>query len=466
MTALEKLDLVGLNRSLTPYVGTLSLGVVAAVRSLLQLDDDWTVRWQSESSDGPGPEVRLELGLPAGGGLRITLAKPSDARCWKRGRHVQFSYNKGIDGIDPHGDPVLGPALEDIAARLLAADADAPERIARLWSELEAISAFRGISDHMYRYALHTPPVTTGVLRLGFRCNQNCYFCWQGRKWPEPPAEYYFTWLDEIAGGGVESLTITGGEPTLHKSLVPLIERAVHVHGMRVGIQTNCVQMRKPRLVAALVEAGVENLFVSFHSHLADISDAMTRARGTHKNTVIGIQESLRQGIRVELNCMVEQANVGTLVDHATFIHEHFVEPFPDNPVSAVYYTHASTYFDGEQWQGAVVPLDQVKQPLVEAVSALKDRDVRVLALTACGFPPCVFSERHDLLELIDPLMLEKFDREERHYGEACGSCAIQDRCTGVRPVYLQRFGERGLVPFSEVPDAPTFVDEFTDLQI
>ena len=78
--------------------------------------------------------------------------------------------------------------------------------------------------------------------------------------------------------------------------------------------------------------------------------------------------------------------------------------------------------------EGAGAARDGARAPLAAAGPTLKGRGVRVRALTACGFPPCVFAHRHDLLELIDPLMHARFGKGERGYGAPCEGCAVLDR--------------------------------------
>ncbi|MBK8593584.1 MAG: hypothetical protein IPN77_31635, partial [Sandaracinaceae bacterium] len=98
--------------------------------------------------------------------------------------------------------------------------------------------------------------------RLGFRCSQDfCTFCWQGRDWPSPQEELYWTWLDGIGTIGVDMLTITGSP--LFRRLPELVERAHRIHGLRVSMQTNRHQVRKRPGFAERLADGLEVLLVS-----------------------------------------------------------------------------------------------------------------------------------------------------------------------------------------------------------
>ena len=58
------------------------------------------------------------------------------------------------------------------------------------------LKSYLGLDDDYYRRIFFGVVGGSANLRLGFRCNQDCGFCWQSRKWPEPPAEMYGIWLD------------------------------------------------------------------------------------------------------------------------------------------------------------------------------------------------------------------------------------------------------------------------------
>jgi MoaA/NifB/PqqE/SkfB family radical SAM enzyme len=289
---------------------------------------------------------------------------------------------------------------------------------------------FHGITDSMYRQLSFLPGGgVSATLRLGFRCNQDCGFCWQARSWPEPDSEFYFTWLDELAASGAYNLSITGGEPTLHKDLPGLVERAAKKHGMSVSIQTNAIRLAKKNYLQKLVDAGLNDAFVSFHSADPEISDTMTRAPKTHQFTVKGIETALASGLVISLNCVVEKHNYLDLPNHARMIVERFVEPFPDNPPMKVVYSHPCEYYDERMWSESLVALDELRDSLVEATQILTDAEIAVDVLGSCGFPPCLFKDRPHLLKILNRDLFDTKDVSCRIFLEPCEKCALQKHC-------------------------------------
>ena len=69
------------------------------------------------------------------------------------------------------------------------------------------------------------PPARRLDLKVGFACNNRCVFCAQGDKREQLPAVNGRLLLAELlsARAKADSVVFTGGEPTIHKRLVSLV---------------------------------------------------------------------------------------------------------------------------------------------------------------------------------------------------------------------------------------------------
>jgi MoaA/NifB/PqqE/SkfB family radical SAM enzyme len=437
---------------LSPYIATLRDDVDAVLRELFRVPPDVTVRWEAHCGDRSSPDGRVRATLSDGqGSVAVDVAVAR--RGTGRGLEVQrprVAYRSLADLADSP-DLVLarrlplGPVRRD------------PALVKRAIEAIATWCRHDGVSDWMYRQ-LGQAGASSAVLRLGFRCNQRCGFCWQGREWPEPPSAYYERWIDEVAALGVPSLTFSGGEPTLHPDLAALVRRAASKSpSIGVGVQTNAIRLRDVAYLRGLIDAGLQVVLVSYHSADPDVSDAMTGAKGSHARTVEGIETCLRHHRfgkpEVRLNCLVERANVGALEDHARDVVRRFVAPFPAHPVSLVEYSHPNQSFDRDYWRRAVVPLDELRGPLVAAARTLRAAGVRVELFSGCGFPACALSGAPELIRSVAPARLDAKDLEGRAFGAACARCALRSACLGLRNEYVEVHGERGLSPFEAPPD-------------
>jgi MoaA/NifB/PqqE/SkfB family radical SAM enzyme len=424
------------NLTLTPFVPGLSERVATAVRTVLALGKGVHVE-ALPSTDAAGkasePALSVSLTLPRGRRIELELRAFASLSC--RGTSAE--------------DVALG---RELAARLSRANADA---LKEMWDAATEQRRFHGIVDKMFRFVLYSPPYRMGVVRLGFRCNQDCHFCWQDRQWPEPPLEMYVRWIDEIAASGIDELCLTGGEPTLRKDLPELIRYARHTKGMRVHLQTNAIQLRREEYTRSLVAAGLHALLVSLHASVAEVSDEMTRAPGTFDRSVAGIEQALRCGLKVELNCLPDMTNRHVLAQYGEFVVERFVKPFPDNPIWSVMFTHPCRYYDPDDWQKRQAPYDLLAEGLIASTRTLEAAGVTNTPLHCCGFPPCIFYDAADLVGFVPHDDLAFRNLHDRTFVDACSSCAVRDRCPGVRKEYVEAFGTRGIRPFETAPENP-----------
>ena len=308
------------------------------------------------------------------------------------------------------------------------------------------------IQDRDYRHVERSHHGVRGFLRASFRCNQDCHFCWEGRDWPDPSEDLVLTWLDELAAYGAKGITFCGGEPTLNKRLPELIERASKTYGMKVRLDTNAIRFRDRDFTRALVDAGLSSLLVSFHSADPQVSDAMTRARGTWQRTVEGLHSLLDAGLSVAINCEVERANLGGLLEHARFVRREFVEAHPANSVRLVEYSQPGRYYDADAFREGMVPFDEARPHVVAAARVLHEAGVLLELSGTCGFPSCI---AHEIPEVIPWRPNATHDATHasgrlRPPG-TCEGCAAREHCVGVRREYLDRFGERGLVPYEQL---------------
>lgn len=372
--------------------------------------------------------------------LKFTPSAPAH---WVNTEEFGVDIKRFRDGRDPKEIEEWRPLLRSLKRRLEDLQSG---RWANVVDAVSRARPYRDLDDSMYRQ------VTAGeaLIRLGFRCNQRCDFCWQDRSWPEPPPEFYAQWVDEMAAAGVPEITLSGGEPTLHHDLPSLVRR-IRSHGCRVRLQTNCVRMAKPGYAEELAAAGVHLVFVSYHAHEPAVSDAMTRAPGTHGRTVAGIEACLDAGITVLLNAVIDTRNYASLPEYAAHIVERFAARASSAPIS-VHLSHPCAGMPDEPWHEHIAPLDLVQPYLVEAIRVFWDGGVIVGASGTGGFPACILRDVPEAIWEVRAEAQNRFDRSARAQPEPCRTCAFSDGCLGARREYVDRFGGRGLVPFDERP--------------
>ncbi|MHB8449039.1 MAG: GTP 3',8-cyclase MoaA [Mycobacteriales bacterium] len=120
-------------------------------------------------------------------------------------------------------------------------------------------------------------------LSLTDRCNLRCRYCMPAEGIPWTPAADLLT-DDELvrlvallAGLGVQTVRLTGGEPTLRPHLAPLVHRLSEL-GLRLALTTN--GLRLAGLAAGLAAAGLRRVNVSLDTLRADRFRQLARRDG------------------------------------------------------------------------------------------------------------------------------------------------------------------------------------------
>lgn len=280
-----------------------------------------------------------------------------------------------------------------------------------------------------------------GLIRTGFLCNQDCGMCWQGRDWGRFGADQIVRWIEDLRRAGARSLIISGGEPTLDPELVRYVEHARRLGFTDITLETNAIQAAKPGQAERLAKAGITHAFVSLHSADPAISDAITRAPGTHERTVRGIHALLAANIPVVLNAVMTAEGIEQLPSLPDFIHDTFGK----HPLlSSLMISQPTEPFERSLLPTVVPDPARVRTSLRATLDRAIALGITVRGLDGpCGPPLCAFGGDKRLLSgkpIPGPV-------DFRRYVPACDRCTVRTSCFGVRHVEVELFGESCVEP-------------------
>ena len=132
-------------------------------------------------------------------------------------------------------------------------------------------------------------------LKLISACDYKCQMCGH---WREPvhriTTEQALAAVRDAVALGARSLILSGGEPTLHKGLVRIVEEAARL-GLRVTLATNGGGLAEGKL-AALVAAGVAQFNVSVDSPDPAHHDALRGVPGSFERILDGARRAAALG--------------------------------------------------------------------------------------------------------------------------------------------------------------------------
>ncbi|MBW2464983.1 MAG: radical SAM protein, partial [Deltaproteobacteria bacterium] len=335
-------------------------------------------------------------------------------------------------GPEPDKDEALPmtPITEDRVRRRLSIISSVEEQIAR---EL--------VQEDIYRRP-GGETLPAGIVRINFRCNQACHFCFVSTHLPTADDAAIRRAITEISGrGGV--LVISGGEPTLNPQLLDYVKLGKEEGAREIEIQTNAVRLRDPEFGRALVAAGVDQFFVSLHGSRAQISDVVTQAPGTFDQTVLGLDTLVALDARVLINFVFCEMNKDDFADYVALVAGRW-------PGAQVVVSFVAPSTDVVPRTRALIPrYSDILPSLARGLRVANELDVTVTGFESmCGVPLCLVPE--ELSRSTDLATIpEGFDRGEFVATDACQRCDLLGRCFGLRRGYFELFGSDELQPFT-----------------
>ena len=317
--------------------------------------------------------------------------------------------------------PAVTPIRDERSRRRLSLMTNVPEQIAH---ELVTRSLF---ADHDRK------PAYDEIVRVNFRCNQSCTFCFVSTHLPAAADDVVESAIRE-AGARGSRIVISGGEPTLNPRILDYVRLAASVSKMPVSLQTNAIRLDDAELTRALVDAGVGEAFVSLHGCTADVSDAITEAPGTFVRTVRGIDNLAATRARLTLNFVLCEKNRGQIVDFVRFVAARW-------PSALVNVSFVAASTDIVPRDRALIPrYSDVLPLLADAVTEAARLGVKLLGFESmCGIPLCLVPASLDGIALAE--IPAGFDRGEFLHADACRGCRYETTCFGIRRGYAELYG-------------------------
>jgi MoaA/NifB/PqqE/SkfB family radical SAM enzyme len=297
-------------------------------------------------------------------------------------------------------------------------------------------------------------------LRIDARCNQDCDFCnvlEEGGSSFSSPTGYVKKMLRQIASLKPDDAVVnfTGGEPTLRKDLVMLVAYAKHVGIHRVVLQTNAIRFRNKTYLDAIIRAGLDDALISFHSHIEAISDRMTRAPGTWKQTHKGIDNALNAGLSVSLNVVISRDNLETFPETIEYIIERF--PSLEGVIISPLQPHGRIANRMEKFPSYT----ELKAPIRAGAEKLMAAGIHFY-LSYCENPLCWLLDTFDIkptpevrryivrrlnANTCGDCHLSTTMDKDKVKTKSCESCYMQDVCFGLWRSYDTHFGHDELRP-------------------
>jgi len=169
-------------------------------------------------------------------------------------------------------------------------------------------------------------PVPLGIsLTLTLTCNFRCRYCYQNVSTDKQGRLDLTKCLElvrEAADWGVTFFGITGGEPTLFKGWMTVLEQIIS-QGMSPLLTTNGTVIGTKQSIAQHLHAiGLRQIVVSLDASNPQLHHHITNSRNSFAKVVNAIRSLIDAGIRVAVKYVLTPLNIADLEDFLDFVIE------------------------------------------------------------------------------------------------------------------------------------------------
>lgn len=311
-------------------------------------------------------------------------------------------------------------------------------------------------------------------VQLGHLCNNRCVFCVSGQlseqdRAPQLPESPIRRQIEAARANGAKKITFLGGEPTIQRSFISLLERAVALDFDEIVIFTNGVmtpresfRQRVKRIVSGLGEDARDRVIwrFSLQGGTREAHDETTVNPGSWDRIVESMATLHGENARLSGNMCVVSGNaesVSALADVAQQyglenLHLDMFRPRDSGDRTEEYLKDLMRTPYSEMATSFRALVTGVDEKLGEAF------DLNIGNMPYCVAPDIAWRIHHDGEDTVTVAASgsgstqEGFNkyldkRTDKHKLPGCADCVFDDQCGGVFNLYAEIHGHDELVP-------------------
>ncbi len=146
-------------------------------------------------------------------------------------------------------------------------------------------------------------------------CNERCIHCYipHKNKTGFIAPELFFRIIDEGRALNIVNVTLTGGEPLLHKDIISFLKKC-REQDLSVNLLSNLTLLKESH-VLEMRENPLLSIQTSLYSMTPSVHDLITKVKGSFESTIKGIKRIKSEGIPIQISCPVMKQNKESFSD-------------------------------------------------------------------------------------------------------------------------------------------------------
>jgi len=163
--------------------------------------------------------------------------------------------------------------------------------------------------DFLNEYFKDKPKLMSLQIELTSKCNERCVHCYipHESKVTSMEPQLFYAVLKQCWEMGVWNLTLSGGEPMLHKNFCEFLRKCKE-YDFAVDVLSN-LTLLDDEIVGELKANCLSSVQVSLYSMNPDIHDTITQAKGSWEKTMKAILKLVENDIPLQISCPVMKQN-------------------------------------------------------------------------------------------------------------------------------------------------------------
>ncbi|WP_038181649.1 radical SAM/SPASM domain-containing protein [Vibrio rhizosphaerae] len=240
--------------------------------------------------------------------------------------------------LEKEGFITSGSTLEECNEKDIGFSYEHPEdfRGKRRFSP-ENIHPNKSTQDFFEEIFKNKPQLTSLHIEITSKCNERCVHCYipHDNKMKNIESDLFYDILNQCYDMNVLHLTLSGGEPLLHKCFCDFLKKC-REYDFSVNILSNLTllddtyieEMKKNRLL------GVQ---VSLYSMKPDVHDKITKMKGSFEKTKRSILKLVENNIPLQISCPIMEQNKNCYLDVIEWAKEYNIPVGEDYALIARY---------------------------------------------------------------------------------------------------------------------------------
>lgn len=185
------------------------------------------------------------------------------------------------------------------------------------------------LSENAYLRSLH--------IEVANECNERCIHCYIPHEYKTKmiDSELFYRLIDEAREMNMINITISGGEPLLHKDFISFLKKCREMD-MSVNVLSN-LTLLTDEIIDEMKRNTLLSVQTSIYSMTPSIHDSITKVNGSFERTKAALLKLKELGIPLQISCPIMKQNLDTFSDVIAFGKENGIGVTVDYVIFASY---------------------------------------------------------------------------------------------------------------------------------